>query len=195
MDEPELDVTACVEMVRSGDEEAARQLLTHLHPLVLKIVRAHLPRRTSEEDLVQSVFVKVFTKLDQFRGQVPLEHWVSRVAVNTCLNELSRERVRPEMRHADLSEEECAVIQNLAVDNGEVPMEQSLGARELVGLLLEQLKPSDRLVVVLLHMEGRSVEEIGRITGWSATLVKVRAFRARQKLKRHLDILLKEYQP
>jgi RNA polymerase sigma-70 factor (ECF subfamily) len=195
MDEPELDVAACVDLVRSGDESAARAMLRHLQPLVLKIVRAHLPRRSSEEDLVQSVFLKVFTKLDQYRGQVPIEHWVSRIAVNTCLNELSRERVRPEVRHADLSEEEEAVLRNLATDTGELPPEHGIASRELVEMLLDHLKPADRLVIHLLHLEGRSVGEIQKITGWSAPLVKVRAFRARQKLKRYLQILLRDYEP
>lgn len=195
MDEPQLDVGACLARVRGGDEDAARQLLVHLHPLVVKIVRAHLPRRASEEDLVQAVFAKVFTRLDQFRGQVPLEHWVSRIAVNTAYNELNRERVRPELRHADLSEEEAEVVQNLAQDTGELPLEQALGAREIVDKLLAQLSPDDRLVISLLHLEGHSVEEIRSRTGWSATLVKVRAFRARQKMKKHLQKLLRENRP
>ncbi len=195
MDDNQLDVGACLARVRGGDEDAARQLFVHLHPLVAKIVRAHLPRRTSEEDLVQIVFAKVFSRLDQYRGQVPLEHWVSRIAVNSAYNELNRERVRPELRHADLSEEESQIIQNLAQDTGELPLEQALGAREIVEKLLSQLNPADRLVISLLHLEGRSIEEIHRKTGWSATLVKVRAFRARRKMKKHLQQLLPEHKP
>lgn len=95
MDEPVLDVTACVERVRAGDEDAARVLMQHLHGLIVKIVRSHLPRRTSEEDLIQAVYVKVFTRIDQYRGAVPFEHWVSRVAVNTCLNQIAHERSGP----------------------------------------------------------------------------------------------------
>ena len=102
MSEPGLDVAACVERVRQRDEEAARRLMAHLYPLVLKLVRALLPRRTAEEDLVQTVFMKVFAKLDQYAGDVPLEHWVSRIVVNTCINQLRAERVRTEVRWADL---------------------------------------------------------------------------------------------
>src|SRR5580692_7961001 len=60
MSEPGLDLAACVERVRQRDEEAARRLLEHLYPLVLKLVRAHRPKRMAEEDLVQMVFIKVF---------------------------------------------------------------------------------------------------------------------------------------
>lgn len=195
MDELELDVEACIARVREGDEDAARRLMEHLHPLVIKIVRAHLPRRTAEEDLVQAVFAKVFTRLEQYRGEVPLSHWVSRVAVNTCFNELNRERVRPELRHADLSEAESEIIQNLAADTGDVPAEDAAEAREIVEKLLTTLSPADRLVITLLHLEGRSVEEIRQRTGWSTPLVKVRAFRARQKMKSALQKLFPQSKP
>src|SRR4029453_907438 len=75
---------------------------------------AYRPRRTAEEDLCQMIFIKVFQKLSQYSGKVPLEHWVSRVAVNTCLNQIEWEKVRPEVRHADLRVEEQAVGENLA---------------------------------------------------------------------------------
>lgn len=195
MAEPALDVFACVERVRAGDQDAALELMRHLNPLVLKLVRAHLPRRTAEEDLVQTVFLRIFSRLNQFSGTVPLEHWVSRVAVNTCLNELDKQRVRPELRWADLSEDEEEVIRNLAHSEEDLDSSQSLAARELVDKMLEQLSPEDRLVVTQLHLEGRTVEELQKMTGWSRTLVKVRAFRARQKMKKHLQALLKETKP
>jgi len=192
MDETQWDAQGCVERVRQGDEDAARELMQRLASLVLKIVRAHRPGRASEEDLVQSVFVKVFAKLDQFSGAVPLEHWVSRIAVNTSINELNRERARPELRWADLSEEQEEVVRTLATSEADLPASQTLAARELVEMLLEKLSASDRLVITLLHLEGRTIEEIRLITGWSRALVKVRAFRARAKLRRHLDSLLRE---
>jgi RNA polymerase sigma-70 factor (ECF subfamily) len=195
MAEPVLDVSACVERVRAGDQDAASELMRHLNPLVLKLVRAHLPRRTAEEDLVQTVFFRIFSRLNQFSGTVPLEHWVSRVAVNTCLNELDKQRVRPELRWADLSEDEEEVIKNLAHSEEDLDSSQSLAARELVEKMLSQLSPEDRLVITQLHLEGRTVEELQQMTGWSRTLVKVRAFRARQKMKKHLQMLLKETQP
>ena len=195
MDEPGLDVSACLARVRAGEEAASCALMAYLHPLVVKIVRGHLPRRTDEEDLVQAIYIKVFTKLDQYRGEVPLEHWVSRVAVNTCLNEIAREKHRPEWRHADLGEEEVEVLQNLAADTRDLGAEQAVGARELVEKMLADLSPEDRLVITMLHMEGRTVEEIQTRTGWSRPLVKVRAFRARAKMKKHLVVLMKQNVP
>jgi RNA polymerase sigma-70 factor, ECF subfamily len=195
MGEGLLDVRACIAQVRQRNEEAARLLLHHLYPLVIKLVRAHLPRRTSEEDLAQIVFMKVFANLDQYSGAVPLEHWVSRIAINTCLNQLRVEKVRPELRWSDLSEEEAYVLECLTTTSDEVRPDQRLASKELVEKLLEQLSPQDRLVVQLLHVEGRSIEEIKIITGWNGPLIKVRAFRARQKLRHHLAKFLQQEQP
>ena len=187
MDDPEPD--ALVQAALRHDEEAARELVRRLYPLVAKMVRSHRPRRTSEEDLCQMIFIKIFQKLSQFSGKVPLEHWVSRIAVNTCLSQIESERVRPELRHADLSEEEEAVVKNLAVSAEELAPDHQLASRQLVEHLLEFLKPVERLVIDLLYLQGRSVEEIHKMTGLGTAAIKVRAFRARQKMKAQLTKL------
>jgi len=182
----DLDAGALVEAALRNDDEAARELVRRLYPLVAKLARAHRPRRTDEEDLCQMIFIKVFQKLSQFSGKVPLEHWVSRIAVNTCLNQIEAEKVRPELRYADLSEEEQAVVENLTASSRELAPDEQLASRQLVEHLLGLLKPVERLAIDLLYLQGRSVEEIRKITGWNAALIKVRAFRARQKMKDQL---------
>jgi RNA polymerase sigma-70 factor (ECF subfamily) len=192
MPEPSFDVAACVQRVRRRDEDAARALFQHLYPLVARLVRSHLPRRTSQEDLVQTVFMKLFAKLDGFSGAVPLEHWVSRITINTCLNQLAAEKARPELRWADLSEEQTQTLEAVTAGPEELDPSQSLAARELVEKLLAQLAPADRLVLTLLHLEGRSVEEVRQITGWNVSVIKVRAFRARRKLRKVFENLREE---
>ena len=180
------DSAELVQAALQHDDEAARELVRRLYPLVAKMVRSHRPRRTSEEDLCQMIFIKIFQKLSQFSGKVPLEHWVSRIAVNTCLSQIESEKVRPELRHADLSEEERAVVENLAVSSEELAPDRQLASRQLVEHLLQMLKPVERVVIDLLYLQGRSVEEIHKITGMSVAAIKVRAFRARQKMKTQL---------
>jgi RNA polymerase sigma-70 factor (ECF subfamily) len=177
------DVT-WIEQVKEGDEDAARALVQRLYPTIVKSVRYHLPRRTGEEDLVQAVYMKIFKNLGQYSGLVPLEHWVSRIAINTCINQLKHEQVRPELRMSDLSEEAEAVMERLVSTEEGLPDEQSAAAREIVCALLGRLKPEERLVITLVHLEERSVKEISRMTGWSVSLVKVRAFRARHRMRR-----------
>jgi len=183
----DFDAAALVAAARQGDESAAREIVRRLYPLVVRLVRSHRPRRTAEEDLCQMIFAKVFQKLSQFSGKVPLEHWVSRIAINTCINQIHAERARPEIREADLNDEEVAVINNLAATSEELGPDRSFAARDLVERLLATLKPAERLVIDLLYLQQRSVAEIQALTGWGASLVKVRGFRARQKMKQQLD--------
>lgn len=174
-DEP--DVPALVAAALRQDDAAAHALVRHLYSFVAKLVRSHRPPRAAEEDLCQMIFIKMFQNLPSFSGTVPLEHWVSRIAVNTCLNAIAAEKVRPELRHADLSEEQVAVVENLAASTKELGADQQLASRDLVTHLLGALKPAERLVIELLHLQEKSVEEIAQLTGWSKALVTVRAFR------------------
>lgn len=184
-DTPAPDLTELVARVRDdGCQDAARGLVEALFPMVLRIVRSHLPVRSSEEDLTQEVFMKMFARIEQWRGQMPFAHWVSRVAVTTCLDALRWHKRRPELRWADLSETEAEVLDNVLHDENETSSGDAVGARELARKLLETLKPADRLVLTMMDMEGRSVADVQATTGWSATLVKVRAFRARRKLRK-----------
>jgi RNA polymerase sigma-70 factor (ECF subfamily) len=73
-----------LEAVRGGDESVCRQVVDMLYPLVISIVRNHLPRSEAEEDLTQEIFMKMFSRVKQFSGKQPFEHWVSRNPVISC---------------------------------------------------------------------------------------------------------------
>jgi RNA polymerase sigma factor (sigma-70 family) len=126
----------------------------------------------------------MFTRIDQYQGSVPFTHWVSRIAVTTCIDQLRAQKRRPELRWADLSERETDVLDSALTNENDVRPDDALAARELVQKLLEQLKPEDRMVVQYLDLDQKSIAEISALTGWNQTLVKVRAFRARRKLQR-----------
>ena len=183
-DAPPLDLAGCLARVRQRDQAAARELVEHLHPLVIRIVRSHLPRRVAEEDLAQEIFLKMFTRLEQYQGAVPFPHWVSRIAVTTCIDHLRAQKRRPEFRWADLSETEAEVLDNVITNQNDVPANDAMAAHELVHKLLAQLKPDDQLVVRLLDLEQKTIAEIAQLTGWNQSLIKVRAFRARRKLQK-----------
>ncbi len=178
------DFARCLERVRERDQAASRQLVTELYPQVIRIVRSHLPRRVAEEDLAQDIFLKMFTRLEQYQGNVPFPHWVSRIAVTTCIDQLRAQKRRPEFRWADLPEEQAEMLDHVLSDDREAIPGDALAARELVQRLLGQLKPDDRLVIQLLDLEQKTLVEISALTGWNQTLVKVRAFRARRKLQK-----------
>ena len=182
-DEPPFDVAGCLDRVRRRDQAAARELVDHLYPLVIRIVRSHLPRRVAEEDLAQDIFLKMFTRLEQYQGAVPFPHWVSRIAVTTCIDQLRAQKRRPEFRWADLSENEAEVLDAVMTNEKDVAANDAMASHELVHKLLDQLKPDDRMVLQLLDMEQKTIAEIGELTGWNTSLIKVRAFRARRKLR------------
>lgn len=191
--EPPFDVAGRLALVRAGDQRAARELVEHLYPLVIRIVRSHLPRRVAEEDLAQEVFLKMFSRLGQYQGAVPFTHWVSRIAVTTCIDHLRAQKRRPEFRWADLSESEADVLDAVLTNEREVPANDALAATELVQKLLAQLKPDDQLVLRLLDLEQKTIAEIAALTGWNQSLIKVRAFRARRKLQKlFLELRRKE---
>lgn len=184
-DEP-LDLADQIDRVRRGDAEAARRLVERCHPLVARLVRAHRSRTLSEDDLAQEVYLKMFTRLDRYepREGVPFEHWLSRLTVRTCVDALRAETRRPLARTVELSPEAAAWLSTLqGRGTAPPPVDEVLAARELTDVLLSRLKPVDRLVLTLLDVEERSAPEVARIVGWSPTLVRVRAFRARRRLR------------
>jgi RNA polymerase sigma-70 factor (ECF subfamily) len=186
------EIAGCLERARAGDQNATRELFHYMYPQVVKLVFANLPPREQAEDLVQKVCIKAITHLHQFSGKVPFLHWVSRIAVNTCLNQIRHEKHRPEMRFGDLPEEEAGLLEQLATRPDELDASDQVAARDLVGKLLQGLKPPDRLLVRLMYLEGRAVNEISGLTGWSTASIKVRAFRARSHLRKRYEMLMKE---
>jgi RNA polymerase sigma factor (sigma-70 family) len=181
----EFDLPDCLERLRQREDSAARELVEHLHPLVIKIVRSHLPRRSDEEDVMQDIFMKLFAKLDQYNGTVPIGHWVSKIALNHCFNLLRAQRSRPEWRMADLSEEHADVLESIATDPDRDPHPaEAMGAREIIGRLMERLKPRERMLIQMLDLQERTIEEVRELTGWSSVLIRVGVHRARKKLNR-----------
>ena len=190
----EFDSARCLERVRQHDQDAAVALVEALYPLVIRIVRSHCPERSDEEDLAQEIFLKLFSRLDQYeaRAGIPLEHWVSRLAVRTCLDALRARARRPTVRMGDLPEAQRAWLHFMIAEERAAPDSAAASALELVEKLLSQLPPDDRLVITLLDLQERSVKEIAALTGWSVPLVKVRAFRARAEMRKLLAKMTKD---
>ena len=177
------DLRSLLPRIEKGDEDASRRLVEALHPVVARIVRAHLPRRAAEEDLVQEILVKVFHRLAQYRRSVPLEHWVSRIAVNHCRNAIRAQTARPEWRMSDLSEAHALATEEQAHSPQESPCPCADSDSEfIVESLLAILAPRDRALIRWLEIDDLSVEQICAQTGWSSAMVRVRAFRARRRL-------------
>jgi RNA polymerase sigma-70 factor (ECF subfamily) len=114
---------------------------------------------------------------------------VSRVSINVCRDHLRARARRPELRWSDLTEGERAAVEAALQAPDAEHEETAAHAKELLGKLLETLNPDDRLVLSLLYLEEKSVAEIAILTGCSRPLVKVRALRARARVRKALSAL------
>ena len=174
--------------VRRGDTASFEPLLKKYQPRVFATARRYARRESEVEDIVQEVFLKVFHKLNSFRGDAPFEHWLMRLAVRTCYDFLRAHQRNREMSLADFTDEHTNWLDHFAANPADAS-ENAAAARELVEKLLAQLSPAARLVITLLEIEDRSVKEVAALTGWSVPVVKIRAFRARAQMRKCLEKL------
>ena len=188
MDEP-IDVNDCLHRWKNGDEAGAEQLILHLYPVIARIVRVHLPRRDYEEDLIQEILMKTFSRLHQYKGDAPIAHWVSRLAVTTCLDRLRAQKIRPEIRRADLTVEESDAIDETWLMGTTPDAGHAIAARDLVDKILSTLPPEDRTLILMVDLEGRSLQEISQVTGWTVSKIKMRLFRIRPQLRQMIQKL------
>lgn len=183
--ETEVDNWLPLHLPRTADEQEV--FVSRLRPLINRFVRAYRPRLEPEEDMVQIVFVKIFSKFHQYSGAVPLVHWVYRIAVNTCLNQIGREKKNPERRHADLSEGELEHLSYGIADESAADPAERVERSDFCVSLLARLPENDRLLLDLVYLQGHTMEEASKMTGLSLAAAKVRACRARAKLRRYLS--------
>lgn len=189
MDEPITLTPELLARVRAGDEESWSELISQLNPLVIRIIRSQVRRRSDHDDLAQEAFTKIFLKLDQFAGRQPFAHWVSRLTINTCYDWLRRQKARPLVAYSDLSETQADILEKNLAGQSAVNKESLAAMRELLDRLIVTLKPREQIVIRLLDLEEKSVQDICDLTGWGASKVKVTAMRARRKLSEQLKKL------
>ncbi len=171
---------ALVAMARRGDDHAFAQLVSR-HKRRVFATAARFARDDHQlDDLAQEIFVRVFRKLDQFRQEAPFQHWLARITISTCYDFLRKERRVREQVALDAVEFD---LRDVSVENAAAAGH----ARELLAWAMRSLSADERLILTLCEIEERSVKEVASLTGWSESNVKVRAFRARQSLKKILE--------
>ncbi len=177
--------------VLRGDPASFEPLVQKYSPRVFATARRYARRESEVEDIVQEVWLKAFQRLAGFRGDAPFEHWLMRLAVRTCYDFLRGHQRNREDVFSELTGPEEDWLDRFAAQP-EAADEHAAAARQLVERALQQLSPPARLVITLLEIEDRSVKEISALTGWSVSLVKVRAFRARAEMRKVLARIAKD---
>lgn len=189
MDQPEGPPDAeIIAAVLGGDTESFEVLVRKYSPRLFASARRYARRETEVADIVQEVWTKAYVNLASFRGEAPFEHWLMRLAVRVCYDFLRKHQRNREVAFGELTEPESDWLERFVVQPvGN--LESAAAAKQLVDRLLAQLSPPARLVITLLELEDKTVKEVAQLTGWSQTLVKVRAFRARAEMRKLLAII------
>jgi len=169
-----------IRAVVAGNNGAFVHLVSRYKRKVFALASRFARDHDELDDICQDVFIKVYENLGKFRVEAPFEHWLSRVAVRTCYDAL---RSRKKERGNVPLESAHVAVADTSVEERRVAAE----ARALLEWGLARLRPEERLVITLLELEEKSILDIAGLTGWSQSNVKVRAFRARQKLKQLLE--------
>jgi RNA polymerase sigma-70 factor (ECF subfamily) len=175
---------------QAGDESAFAEIVRRYSPRVFSTASRFFRQRSLVEEAAQEVFLKAFTQLGSFEGRGSMEGWLTRIATNTCLNMIRGSKRRPELTVSDLSETEDEWIEQQLSDPEQVSVENSLVAADLADRLLSVLSPEDQQALLMIDGEQASIKEVAEATGWSESKVKVRAFRARKKVREAMERLL-----
>jgi RNA polymerase sigma-70 factor (ECF subfamily) len=174
---------ALVRRAQEGDEAAFREILEHYQSKVFSIIHGIVRHRNDTEDIAQQVFAKVYFSIRKFDFRSSLITWIYKITVNECYDYLRKKKVRKLVYESDLSEDEVRRVENSepAVDR-KPPVDTDLARRDYLMKLLSKVSEEDRMLLVLKEVEGHSVEELAAQTGMNENTIKVKLFRARQKL-------------
>jgi RNA polymerase sigma-70 factor (ECF subfamily) len=178
---------------RAGDEQAFEELFNRHRRRVSLIASRFFRQREQLEEIVQESFTKAYFALNDFSNQqeTSFASWIARIAFNACYDELRRMKRRPESSMSNVSEEEATWLKEQVRSEGAgEDIESATISRDLADKLLARLSSEDRMVLVMLDVEGLSINEIAEATSWSISKVKVRAHRARAGLRRVLKRFL-----
>jgi len=174
---------ALVRRVQNGDEMAFRELVERFQSKVFSIIYGILRNRNDAEDIAQQVFAKVYFSIRNFDFRSSLLTWIYKITVNECYDYLRKRKVRKLVYESDFSEDDAQMMEHssVAIDPN-MPIDESLAQRDLAVKLLGKISEEDRNLLLLKEVDGHSVEELAGMTGMNENTIKVKLFRARQKL-------------
>jgi RNA polymerase sigma-70 factor (ECF subfamily) len=183
------DDAELLERIRGGATDDFAGLVRRHQSRVFAILHRYERDAHKVEDLAQETFLKAWRALGQFDGRAPFEHWLSRIAARVALDHLRKEKRR--QNEIGLPELGDDALDWLRSDDEKSELE-ARSAAELLELAMRELSPADRMVITMQELEGRSVKEIAVAMGASGVAVRVRAMRARSKLRQALEKIAKE---
>ncbi len=170
--------TRDIQATLMGDDDAYARIVGRHQRMISGRMYRFTRDRTSLEELVNDVFVEAFVSLKGYKGTGPFDHWLSCIATRVGYRFWRNQKKRASREIA---------LQDWDMVSKGADQISAIDAAELVHFMLARLPDRDRLVLTLMYIEELSVSEIAEHSGWSRTMVKVQAHRARKKFKTLLE--------
>jgi RNA polymerase sigma-70 factor (ECF subfamily) len=191
------DDVALVAAATQGDQRALEQLIVRHRSRVFGIAARYGRNSHEVEEIAQTVFIKMCHRIASYRGDAPFEHWLSSITTRACYDHLRARQRNRESALTELTDDQLSWLDRATAADAQqriAELESADAARELAHRALARLSPAERLVLTCMEIEGKTVAEISKLTGWSIANVKVRAFRARRQMKSIVERLLQKEQ-
>ncbi len=183
LDHRNTEEAALVRRVQAQDEMAFREIVDRYQAKVFSIIYGILRNRNDAEDIAQQVFAKIYFSIKNFDFRSSLLTWIYKITVNECYDYLRKKRVRKLVYESDFTAEDSLLMENSEPSMDlKAPVDVQLAQRDLITKLLSKISDEDRSLILLKEVEGHSVEELSQMTGMNENTIKVKLFRARQKL-------------
>jgi RNA polymerase sigma-70 factor (ECF subfamily) len=171
-----------IRRAREGDGPAFNEVVAAYRKRILGTIARLIGRPEDVEDVGQEVFLRLYYSLDQLRSPEVFEPWLYRLTANAAYDYLRKRRRRLESRMADLSEQQVVLADAAAGEKVNRDEGQKKRIREAVDALLDRVSEEDRVLLTLKEVEGLSLKELGEIYHVKENALKVRLFRARQRV-------------
>jgi RNA polymerase sigma-70 factor (ECF subfamily) len=183
-----------VRRVQNGDELAFREVVDRYQGKVFSIIYGILRNHNDAEDIAQQVFAKIYFSVRNFDFRSSLLTWIYKITVNECYDYLRKKKVRKLVYESDFTEEEAQRLERSEPGSqNQRTLDTDLAQRDLVIKLLAKVSEEDRNLLLLKEVEGHSVEELAQMTGMNENTIKVKLFRARQKLVKAAQRMLPKF--
>lgn len=177
------DEALLVRRVQAQDEMAFREIVDRYQAKVFSIIYGILRNRNDAEDIAQQVFAKIYFSIKSFDFRSSLLTWIYKITVNECYDYLRKKRVRKLVYESEFTSEDSMRLENSEPATDQGPgVDHRLAQHDLILKLLSKVSEEDRMLMLLKEVEGHSVEELSAMTGMNENTIKVKLFRARQKL-------------
>jgi RNA polymerase sigma-70 factor (ECF subfamily) len=171
-----------IRRAQKGDSAAFNEVVLAYRKRILGTITRLIARSEDVEDVAQEVFLRLYFSLDQLRTPEVFEPWLYRLTVNAAFDYLRKQKRRPEYRMSDLSEQQVMLADAMAGGKADHDEQRQTKVREAVDALLGAVSEADRILLMLKEVEGLSLKELEKIYKVNENALKVRLFRARQRV-------------